>query len=139
MSNPNKTTPTAASVDAYLAAIEKPEVRADCERLVEIMQRVIGEPAMMWGTGIVGFGSYHYVYDSGREGDWCLTGFAARRGKISVYVMAGFEPFADLMSRLGKHSTGASCLYIKRLGDIDEAVLEELIRSSADEIRRRYG
>lgn len=139
MSAQNKTAPTDASVEAYLAAIDKPEVRADCGRLVEIMQRVIGQPATMWGTSIVGFGSYHYVYDSGREGDWCLTGFAARKGRISVYVMAGFEPFADLMNRLGKHSTGASCLYIKRLSDIDETVLEELIRRSADEIRRRYG
>ena len=134
----NKTVPTEASVQAYLDAIDDPSRRADCDRLVELMQRVTGEPPAMWGPSIVGFGSYHYVYDSGREGDMCLTGFSSRKSALSIYVISGFEDRSELMERLGTYKTGKSCLYVKRLEDVDLDVLEALVRDSVAELRERY-
>ena len=134
----NKTTPTDASVTRYLEAIDDPARRADCDRLVELMQRVTGEPPVMWGSSIVGFDSYHYVYDSGREGDMCLTGFSSRKSALSIYIMSGFDDRPDLMERLGKFKTGKSCLYVKRLDEIDLDVLEALVRESVAVMRERY-
>jgi hypothetical protein len=94
------------------------------------MQEVTGETPTMWGDTIVGFGSYHYKYASGREADWMLTGFSPRKQNLTVYIMAGFAQYNDLLARLGKHSTGSSCLYIKKLQDIDLAVLHELVSQS---------
>ena len=102
------------------------------------MQRVTGEPPTMWGDSIVGFGSYHYVYDSGREGDWFLTGFSPRKRNLSLYIMAGFSDYDELMERLGKHKTGKSCLYVNRLSDIDLDVLEALVRQSVAHMRKAY-
>ena len=127
-----KTVPNDQSVDAFLAAIEDARKRADCMTLRALMQEVTGEPAQMWGDAIVGFGSYHYKYASGREGDWFLTGFAPRKQALTVYIMAGFDDYDALMARLGKHTTGKSCLYIKRLDDVDLDVLRELVRRSVD-------
>lgn len=133
-----KTQPTRASVDAYIAGQGSSERRADCQALVSLMGRVTGEPATMWGTGIVGFGQYHCVYDSGHQGDACLAGFAARKGDLSLYVLAGFDQQADLLTRLGKRKTGKSCLYVKRLSDVDLGVLEEIVRRSVAEMTRRH-
>jgi hypothetical protein len=133
----NKTAPTERSVEAYLASVDEAK-RADCERLVKIIGSVVKEPPRMWGPSIVGFGSYHYKYDSGREGDWTVAGFSARASAITVYIMSGFDGEPDLMAKLGKYKTGKSCLYIKSLADVDEGVLKELVKRSVAEVRRRY-
>ena len=124
---------------SYLDAIADATRRADCEVLVELMSRATGAPPVMWGAGIVGFGSYHYRYDSGREGDFCVIGFAARKGDISLYLMAGFEDQEALLARLGRHKTGKACLYLRKLDDIDLAVLEELVNASVAATLGRYG
>lgn len=135
----NKTMPTAVSVESYIAKVD-PARRADCERLVEIIGSVVKDEPRMWGASIVGFGSYHYKYDSGREGDSMLAGFSARAAAITVYMMCGFEaePEPELMAKLGKYKTGKSCLYIKSLTDIDEKVLKELVKRSVKEVKQRY-
>jgi len=134
----NKTRPEDASADEFIEAIEEPARRADCARIAEIMAKATGAPAVMWGTSMVGFGSYHYRYESGREGDFFLTGFAPRKSNISIYIMAGFDRFDSLMRDLGKYKTGKSCLYVKRLADIDEAVLVELVTRSVAWMREKY-
>jgi hypothetical protein len=134
----NKTRATDASVDDYLAAIENDERRKDCETLSRLMSQVTKQPPVMWGTGIVGFGSYHYKYDSGREGDCCLTGFAACKGDISVYLTASIEERDALLATLGRHKMGKGCLYLRKLGDIDLKVLEQLVAESVAAIRARY-
>ncbi len=134
-----KTQKNTASVDEFLNSVEDAEKQADCRKLVELMQRATGEPPAMWGKAMVGFGSYHYRYESGREGDWFLVGFSPRKRELSVYIMPGFSQYDDLMDRLGKHKTGKSCLYIKRLADIDLDVLEQLIQASVKHMREKYG
>ena len=133
-----KTTPTEASVDAYIDAVEDAQKREDCRAVAAMMAEVTGAPARMWGSSIVGFGSYHYRYASGREGDFMETGFAARKRELTLYVMAGFSEYGDLLAKLGKHKTGKSCLYIKRLADVDEDVLREVVERSVAWIRARY-
>ena len=133
-----KTTPTQASVDAYIDAVEDAQKRADCRAVAAMMAEVTGAPARMWGPSIVGFGSYHYRYASGREGDFMETGFAARKRAITLYIMAGFSEYGDLLAKLGKHDTGKSCLYVKRLADVDQAVLREMVERSVAWIRARY-
>jgi len=130
MATANKTQPTDASVAQYLAAIESEERRQDCEALVRLMQKVTGEPARMWGTGIVGFGTRHYRYESGREGDICRVGFASRKGDISLYGSGSAPWREELLAQLGKHKTGKGCLYIRRLSDIDAKILEKLVAES---------
>ncbi len=134
-----KTTPTGASVTAFLKQLGDDQQRADCRRLMKMMRAATGKPAKMWGPSIVGFGQYHYKYHSGREGDWMLVGFSPRSGKISVYVMPGFAEFGPQMAKLGKHKTGKSCLYIKKLADVDEQVLDEIVRKSVVWMRQKYG
>ena len=133
-----KTVPTDASVDAYLAEIDDPAKRADAQALVDMMSEVTGAPAVMWGTSIVGFGQYHYRYESGREGDFLETGFAVRKRALTLYVMAGFAEHDALMARLGKYTIGKSCLYVKRLSDVDGDVLRQLVQGSVATIRARY-
>ena len=133
-----KTTPTPASVDAYIDAVEDAQKRADCRAVAAMMAEVTGAPARMWGPSIVGFGSYHYRYESGREGDFMETGFAARKRAITLYIMAGFSEYGDLLAKLGKHDTGKSCLYVKRLADVDQAVLREMVERSVAWIRARH-
>ena len=133
----NKTVATDASVARYLDAIDDPQRRADCDALVALMQKVTGEPPVMWGSSIVGFGAYHYVYDSGREGDMCLTGFSSRKGALSIYLMTGFEDQPERMERLGRFKTGKSCLYVKRLADIDLEVLEALVRDDRADLMQK--
>ncbi len=135
----SKTKPTAASVEAYIAAIEGEERRADCRELVRLMSKVTTKPAAMWGTSIVGFDSYHYTYASGHGGDSCVTGFSSRKGDISVYLTAGFPGQEDLLARLGRHKMGKACLSIRRLSDVDMKILEKLVAGSVAETRRRYG
>lgn len=134
----NKTRPSGASVRSYLAAIDDDDRRADARKLSTLMKKATGMAPAMWGPSIVGYGSYHYRYDSGREGDFLLTGFSARRQALTVYIMPGFERFAGLLAKLGKYKTGKSCLYIRRMADIDESVLEDLVRQSVDAMRATY-
>ncbi len=135
----NKTRPTGASVAAHLAAMADEGRRQDCEALARLMARATGEAATMWGPSIVGFGSYHYRYESGREGDSCLTGFAARKGDISVYLMAAFPERDVLLGRLGKYKMGKGCLYLRRLSEVDLEVLEQLVAASVAAVKQRYG
>ena len=133
-----KTKPTGASVTEYIAAISDPGKRKEIKKIGAMMRRATGARAKLWGTSIVGYGRYHYEYASGRSGDWMLTGYAARKQALTVYIMPGFEPFENLLDKLGKYKTGRSCLYIKRLADVDEAVLEDLITQSVLLMRKRY-
>ena len=134
-----KTVPTKASVRSFLKSIDDDQRRKDCETLVRIMKQVTRAGPVMWGPSIVGFGTYHYKYASGREGDWFLTGFSPRKQALTVYIMAGFQRYPTLMKQLGRHSTGSSCLYVKRLADLDLDVLKELIRESVRYVRTLAG
>ena len=133
-----KTKETEASVDAFLAAVENERRQRDALVVKEIMERVTGWQPKMWGPSIVGFGRYHYKYDSGRKGDYLVTGFSPRKQALTVYIMPGFSGFPELMERLGKYKTSVSCLYINKLEDVDLEVLEELIRGGVDCMRERY-
>ncbi len=133
-----KTKPTGVSVKAYLDAIEDEARRKDCRAIAALMKRVTGCSPKMWGPSIVGFGSYHYEYASGHSGDMCLTGFSSRGREIVVYLMAADERAGRLFAALGKHRRGKSCLYFKRLADVDLPVLEQLVALSCAETRRRY-
>jgi hypothetical protein len=127
-----KTKLTDASVTDYLNAIENEQVRQDCFIILEIMQDATKTKPQMWGDSIVGFGTYHYVYASGREGDWPIIGFSPRKQNITLYIMAGFEQYEELLAGLGKHTHAKSCLYIKRLSDIHLPTLKNLIQASVD-------
>jgi len=132
----NKTKVTEVSVESYLAAIPDEARRKDCEALAKLMTKATKQKPKMWGTSIVGFGSYHYRYESGREGDSCVTGFSSRKGDISLYLVADFPGREELLAKLGKHKTGGGCLYIRTLGDVDLKVLEQVIaRSAAQRLR----
>ncbi len=133
-----KTKPTAVSVESHVAAIAGEEQRNDARTLVAIMQRVTGEEPRMWGPSIVGFGSYHYKYASGHEGDSALAGFAVRKAEFAVYIVAGFEGHEGLLAKLGRHKTAKACRYIRRLSDVDPKVLEALIGESVAEMKRRH-
>ena len=135
----NKTKITNASVAGYFAAIMDQRRQQDCVALAELMEKALGEPPRMWGTSIVGFGSYHYVYPSGREGDACLVGFASRKQDIAIYLVSEFPRKAELLARLGKHEQGKGCLYIRNLSEIDLAVLETMIVESAAQRQRNHG
>ena len=135
----NKTKAREASVESYFSTIKDEARRKDCETLAKLMTRATKQPPKMWGTSIVGFGSYHYKYESGREGDSCLTGFSSRKGDISVYLVASFAGQEELLSKLGKHKMGKGCLYIRKLSDVDLKVLEQLVARSVAERKRRYG
>lgn len=133
-----KTRKNDASVLDFLKAVQHEKRRRDSLRMLEIMKEVTGEEAVMWGPSIVGFGSYHYVYKSGREGDWMLTGFSPRKQALTLYIMSGFDRFDELMEKLGTFTTGKSCLYVKNLEDIDESVLRELIQASIEHVKTIY-
>jgi hypothetical protein len=133
-----KTRPTNEDVRTFLDSVSDEDRRRDCLALLDLMREVTGEDPMMWGPSIIGFGSYHYTYASGREGDWPLTGFSPRKRDLTVYIMAGFERYESLMTRLGKHKVGKSCLYLKRLDDVDREILRELIAASVAHLRTVY-
>jgi len=123
--------PTSADVDAFLEAVPDANRRADANALLELMRSVTGEPPVMWGPSIVGFGSYHYRYESGRTGDAPLAGFSPRKANLVVYLVGGFEDrYPKLLEQLGPHTTGKACLYLKRLGDVDLDVLRQLVERS---------
>ena len=131
----NKTQKTGASVEEFLTSVESKTRREDGLRVLQLMQEVTGLEPEMWGPSIVGFGDSHYRYESGREGDFFLTGFSPRKQSLSLYIMAGFDAYDDLLSRLGKHRKGAACLYINKLADVDMAVLRELVEQSFEHAR----
>ena len=133
-----KTAPTQASVDAFIEAVEDEQKRADSRAIAAMMSAATGAPAQMWGTSIVGFGRYHYRYASGREGDFMIAGFSPRKRALTLYIMAGFSEYDALLAQLGKHTIGKSCLYIKRLADVDQAVLREIVERSVRYIREKY-
>ena len=133
-----KTKPTAASVDKHLAAVATDAQRADAHSLIALMRRVTREEPKMWGPSIIGFGTYHYRYESGREGDAALAGFAIRKSDLTVYITAGFDGQEALLATLGKHKVSKACLYIKRLSDIDLKILAKLVSRSVAEMKRRY-
>lgn len=133
-----KTKQTSASVSAFLNAVEDADRRRDCKAVAKMMRNATGVKAKMWGGSIVGFGAYHYVYPSGQKGDWMLTGFSPRKQAITLYIMSGFQAYDALLKKLGKFRTGKSCLYIKRLADVDSDVLQTLIDESVKAMRERY-
>jgi len=134
-----KTKPTSQSVARFLNGIAEPSTRKDCATLVRIMKHATKAKPKMWGRSIVGFGTYHYRYASGREGDWFLVGFSPRKQNLTVYVMAGFNRYGALMRKLGKHKTGKSCLYLKTLDDVDVGVLTELVERSVKHVAKVHG
>ncbi len=134
-----KTRFTGASVEDYIAARGSEQQRADCRELIALLKKVTRQPPRMWGPSIVGFGSYRYTYESGHTGEAPLTGFAIRGRELVIYVLAEEDEQKSLLSRLGPHKMGKSCLYFKRLADLDRSVLQTLVASSVAGVRRRYG
>jgi hypothetical protein len=135
----NKTKPTKVSVAAFIDALPDPARRSDAKELVKLMRSATGETPTMWGPSIIGFGSCHYKYESGREGDMPLAGFSPRKAANVLYLMTGFGDSAALLAKLGKHTTGQACLYVKKLADVDRKVLEELVVKSVAAVRARQG
>ena len=135
----NKTKVTAASDERSLAAIDDEARRKDCQALAGLLAKATKEPPRMWGTSIVGFGSIHYRYESGREGDTCLVGFSSRKGDISVYGLGSAPGREKLLARLGRHKEGKGCLYLRSLDDVDAKVLEQLVVGAVTERRRQHG
>jgi hypothetical protein len=135
----NKTQPTSISVAAFLEACTDEARRTDAKALAGLMQQVTGDEPMMWGPSIVGFGRYHYVYESGREGDNLVVGFSPRKAANVLYGAIGFDGAETLLAKLGKHTTGMGCLYIKKLADVDMKVLETLVERAVAATMARYG
>lgn len=139
-----KTGPTDQKVEDFIASVEPEAKREDARALLALFRHVTGEDPMMWGPNIVGFGTYHYKYQSGREGDWMRTGFSPRKAKHSLYLMGRYcdektgKRIDNLLNRMGKHKTGASCVYVNKLADIDLSVLEQVIAESWEAMNRRY-
>jgi hypothetical protein len=137
-SSDNRTRPTDCSPAEFIAGVENPKRRADAEVLLDWFQVVTGFPPIMWGSSIVGYGRYHYVYDSGRSGDSMITGFSPRKSSLSIYIMPGYQDLDFFLQRLGKHKTGKSCLYINTLSDVDMNVLEEVVRHGISHVQSVY-
>lgn len=131
----NKTQPNDGDVDAFLGSVKNDQRREDAYVVLQMMERISERPPTMWGDSIVGFGTRHMVYESGRELDWFYVGFSPRKQNLTLYVMDGFSDYDELLGRLGKHSTGVSCLYIKKLDDVDVDVLEEIVTRSVEHVR----
>ena len=132
-----KTKATSMNVKDFLNAIEDVQKRKDAFVVLKMMEEVTGKKAVIWGTSIVGFDSYHYKYASGREGDWPIIGFSPRKTMLTVYIMPGFKPYKDKLKKLGKHKLGKSCLYIRKLADIDLGILEEIITDRVQRMRAK--
>lgn len=133
-----KTKQNDASVDAFIASIEHEKRQKDTEAVCQLMSEITGWPARMWGKSIIGFGAYEYKYDSGHSGRWAMVGLSPRKTSLTIYIMPGFEPFPELMEKLGKYKTGKSCLYVNKLEDIDVEVLKDLVVQSVDVMKDRY-
>ena len=136
MTTENKTKRTQAGVSSFLSTIKDPKRRGECQALVKLMQEASGEKPAMWGTSIVGFGMYHYLGRSGREGDWFITGFSPRVQALTIYAMPGVDSFPELMRSLGKYTTGKSCIYVKKLDDVHLPTLKKLVQASFKELKR---
>ena len=134
----NKTQPTTRSVGAFIDALADEGRRAEAKKLLEMMRDATGEKPALWGPSIIGFGSYHYVYESGREGDMPIVGFSPRKAATVLYLMLGLGDIGPLLAKLGKHTTGKGCLYIKKLADVDTKVLEKVIGKAVRAIRAKY-
>lgn len=134
----NKTIANDTSVNAFIDTVEDERKRADSHELIELMRTITGHEPKLWGSSLVGFDSYHYRYASGREGDFFITGFSPRKTALAIYIMPGFDDYAEQLQRLGPHKTGKSCLYVKNLDAIDRDVLGEIIRDSVSAMRERY-
>ena len=135
----NKTKPTDASVEDYIASRANDQQRSDCQELMALLKKITRQPPKMWGPSIVGYGVYRYTYESGRTGEAPLAGFAIRGRELVMYLNAEGDVQKSLLSKLGKHKMGKSCLYFKRLADLDKSVLEQLVANSVAEARQRYG
>ena len=133
----NKTTPNDQDIEQFLNSVDDERKRKDSFTILELMKQVTGIEPRMWGSSIVGFGSYHYKYESGREGDMMLAGFSPRKQNLTLYNMSGFERCDDLLKKLGKHTTGKGCLYIKRLDDVDLPTLKSLIEESFKHVKQK--
>ncbi len=135
-----KTKPTKQNVEKFLNSVEDELKRKDCFAVLEMMKKITKEKPVMWGNAIIGFGTYHYKSQrSGQEGDWFATGFSPRKQNLTIYIIAGFKKYPDLMKKLGKYKiSGGSCLYLKKLSDIDLRVLEELVTESVKYIKEKY-
>jgi hypothetical protein len=127
-----KTQPTSESLESYLARVADIERRKDCAAVAAMMEKATGEKAVIWGTGIVGFGRYRYKYASGHEGEWPIIGFAARKNDLTLYLMPGLETLPPLLEKLGKHKASKACLYIKKLSDVDLPTLKKIVQASVD-------
>jgi hypothetical protein len=134
----NKTQPTKASVTAFLNTVKDPQVRADCFAILDLMQKVTKLEPIMWGSAIIGFGTYHYVYESGREGDSTLIGFSPRKQNITIYLVGGLESVAEELPKLGKYKLGGGCLYIKALSDVNVTVLKRIFTKAFKEAKRLH-
>ena len=139
MASGNVTQPTDESAEAWVDALKDPRRREEARTLLALFARVTGQPPVLCGPSIIGFGRYHYRYESGREGEFMMTGFAPRKANLVVYVMPGFDDFADLLAALGSPRTGRSCLYLRRLDGVDLAALERLVAAGYGEMLRRHG
>jgi hypothetical protein len=134
----NKTKPTGIGVRTFLDSVPDADKRADALTLIDMMQSATGEQPVMWGPSIIGFGSYHYRYASGREGDSPIVGFSPRNAALVLYIVTGFRGAEPLLARLGKHTTGKSCLYVRRLADVDLGILRQLVDQSVAAVRAKY-
>ncbi len=132
-----KTKPTSVSMEVYLTKSVDPARHEDCRAIAAMMHKATCEAPVLWGASIVGFGRYKYVYESGRKGEWPIVGFSPRKNDLTIYIMPGFEHYDALLAKLGKHKTGKSCLYIKRLADVDRAVLRAIIEDSVKAMASR--
>lgn len=134
----NKTQPTSTSIAEFIESLDDERRQIECNQLVELMREESGQEPVLWGPAIIGFGQYHYRYESGREGDFMRVGFSPRKQNLSIYIIPGFKPYQAVLERLGKHKLGKSCLYIKRLEDVDISALKELVRQSLADMKERY-
>lgn len=134
----NKTKVNNASVKAYLEQVESETQKKEAYEILEMMKRITKQKPKMWGDALIGFDTYHYKYASGREGDWFITGFSPRKGKMSIYLLPTLLESSPLMEKLGKHKKGKGCLYVKTLDDIDKKVLEKLIKETYTIMKKKY-
>ena len=133
-----KTKPNDGDVHAFIEALENDRKRDDSKILLKLIGEITGEQPKMWGDSIVGYGNYHYVYETGREGDWFLAGFSPRKQSITIYMMGGFDGQDEMLEKLGKHKKSVGCLYIKKLADVDMSTLEKMIKKSVETLKKRY-
>jgi hypothetical protein len=133
-----KTKATEQTAESFIEKIPDEKVQQDCHGLIKLMKKVTGSKPKMWGSSIIGFGQYHYKYESGHEGDMCMVGFSPRKANFSLYIMGGLEKQQALMKKLGKHKASKGCVYIKKLEDVDLKVLESMVKNAVDYIKKKY-